>query len=392
MRENSFQNEVPTGYSLRVACAGLKKTGNDILLIVSKQPANFACLFTKNSYPAAPVLVSKEIYLREQLVSGIVANSGCANAAIGDRGIMDAWEMSKTATEAAMTTYPFLVASTGVIGERLAIGKVKEAITLALSQREALVEEAAMAIMTTDKYPKYAISSSSESKYSILGIAKGAGMIAPNMATTLVFVVTDARVSKRLLRWSLIQAARNSFNRISVDGDMSTNDSIFLLANGCSGAEVTGDKVYEFKAILERVLTSLANMIVEDGEGATKMIRVIAKGFLRTEHARAVAKSIGDSLLVKTAMYGGDPNWGRVLAAAGKTLIPLNTEKTRISFGHTVVFEGKAASFDENSLREYLTGKEIIITFEANQGEYGYEYITCDLTEKYVKINASYKS
>ncbi len=384
------KDEYPKKYFFGSSCAGLKKNANDVLLIYSEEPANFSCVFTKNSFPAAPIIVSKRVMDSSNKVSGIVVNAGCANAATGNAGIKDAEEMIKAAMEATQSKTPFLVASTGVIGIRLPVEKVKKAIKKAPSSFSIAGEEAAKVIMTTDSFPKYCITKYSD--YSIFGISKGAGMISPKMATTLTFIVTDAAATNEFLRKSLKKAVEKTYNRISVDGDMSTNDCIFLLANGASGTELTGEKAERFQRSLENSLMRLALMVIKDGEGATKIIRIIAKGFYRSDDARAVARAIGDSLLVKTAIHGEDVNWGRVLAAAGKTCLPFDVEKVAILFGDTKVFKGEVQRYDESSVKKYLKGNEVVITFDAGQGKEKFEYITCDLSEEYVKINASYRS
>lgn len=384
------KDEYPEKYFFGSSCAGLKRNANDVLLIYSEVPANFACVFTKNSFPSAPIMVSKRVMDSSSKVSGVVANAGCANAATGSAGIKDAEEMVRVAMEATKSKAPFLVASTGVIGVRLPVEEVKEAIKRTPSSFNIAGEEAAKVIMTTDSFPKYCITKYSD--YSIFGITKGAGMISPELATTLTFIVTDAHADNEFFRSSLTKAVEKTYNRISVDGDMSTNDCIFLLANGASGTELTGEKAERFQRSLENSLTKLALMIIKDGEGATKIIRIVAKGFYRKDDARAVARAIGDSLLVKTAIHGEDVNWGRVLAAAGKTCLPFDIEKVAICFGDTEVFKGEVHEYDEHGVKKYLEGKEVVITFDAGQGEEKYEYITCDLSEEYVKINASYRS
>lgn len=390
MAEFEGKDAYPEGYFFGSSHAGLKQNANDVLLIYSCKPANFACVFTKNSFPAAPVVVSRKIAESSKKVSGIVANSGCANAATGKKGIEDAQEMVRVAMEATKSEYPFLVASTGVIGSKLPVEKVRKAIMECPSTFSIPGEEAAKAIMTTDSFPKYCITKYSD--FSIFGITKGAGMISPEMATTLTFIVTDAYADNEFLKNSLLEAVEKTYNRISVDGDMSTNDCIYLIANGVSGTKLSGETAERFQKSLENSLMKLAMMIVKDGEGATKVIRVLAKGFYRREDARSVAKSIGDSLLVKTAIHGEDANWGRVLAAAGKTCLPFDDEKVTISFGDIVLFKGEALKYDERKVKEYLKGNEITIIFDAGQGVEEYEYITCDLSEEYVRINARYRS
>ena len=392
--DNAEALVVPEGFRFGTGYAGLKKNPPDVGVVISETPANHACIFTKNSFPAAPIRLSRATALEHETVGGIVVNAGNANAATGKQGFEDAAFMKQVAERHSAVSAPFLVASTGVIGvpfpslEKLSVA-IEEACAAARSGPEALLE-VARAIMTTDTVPKAV--SKPDSGYVIAGVTKGAGMIAPSMATTLTFIVTDARANNSVLRWALMKAYRATYERISVDAETSTNDCVFLLANGKSGATITGADAPHFASVLTAVMEELSRKLLKDAEGATKLIRVVAAGFPRDDWARTVARSIGDSLLVKTALHGADANWGRVLSAAGKTQIPLEEGRVTISFGPYTLFAGEPQSFSEEEVRAYLEGDEITIFFDAGSGSHSYEYLTCDLSKEYVEINASYRS
>ncbi len=384
--------EVP-GVKCGTTLAGIKKTEKpvnrpDLLVVVTEEPSEFAAVFTKNDVKAAPVKVSMEITGK---VSGIVANSGNANACTGERGIADALEMSKL-TSQLTGKGKFLVASTGVIGEPMPMGRVRKGIAEAVKNLgKAKGEEPALAIMTTDTFPK--LSFKEGNGFVIGGIAKGAGMIDPAMATMLSFVATDAKVSKELLQKALKEAVDVSFNAITVDGDMSTNDCVFLLSTGRSSVEITEENYGEFKEKLTAVLKELAYQIVKDGEGATKVARVVVERAKTVEQARAVARKIALSPLVKTALFGCDPNWGRIAAAAGAAMVGVEEEKMEIYIGKFLLFKGGRVNYNEEEVFRYMKDNdEILIRVVLNQGEEQFEYLTCDLTYDYVRINAEYRT
>jgi len=384
--------EVP-GVKCGTAIAGIKKTEKpvnrpDLLVVATEEPSEFAAVFTKNDVKAAPVKVSMEITGK---VSGIVANSGNANACTGKRGIADALEMSKL-TSQLTGKGKFLVASTGVIGEPMPMERVRKGIAEAVKNLgKAKGEEPALAIMTTDTFPK--LSFKEGNGFVIGGIAKGAGMIDPAMATMLSFVATDAKVPKELLQKALKEAVDVSFNAITVDGDMSTNDCVFLLSTGRSSIEITQENYGEFKEKLTAVLKELAYQIVKDGEGATKVARVVVERAKTVEQARAVARKIALSPLVKTALFGCDPNWGRIAAAAGAAMVGVEEEKMEIYIGEFLLFKGERADYNEEEVFKYMKeNEEILIRVVLNQGEEQFEYLTCDLTYDYVRINAEYRT
>lgn len=384
--------EVP-GVKCGTAFAGIKRTEKrinrpDLLVVVTEEPCEFAAVFTRNDVKAAPIKVSMEV---KGKVSGIVANSGNANACTGERGIADALEMAKL-TSQLTGKGKFLVASTGVIGEPMPMEKVRKGIAEAVKNLgSAKGEEPAKAIMTTDTFPK--LSFREGEGFVVGGIAKGAGMIDPAMATMLSFVATDAKVPKELLERALKEAVEVSFNAITVDGDMSTNDCVFLLSTGKSSVEITEENYWEFKGVLTEVLKELAYQIVKDGEGATKVARIVVEKAMSKEQAIAVSRKIALSPLVKTAIFGCDPNWGRIAAAAGAAMVGVEEEKMEIYIGNYLLFKGKRVDYREDEVANYMKeSEEIFIRVVLNQGESSFEYLTCDLTYDYVRINAEYRT
>jgi len=380
--------EVP-GIECGVAFGGIKKTEKrverpDLLVVAAKEPCPFAAVFTTNDVKAAPVKVSMEITGK---VSGIVANSGNANACTGKRGIADALEMSKLASQLTGRGR-FLVASTGVIGEPLPMDRVRKAIAEAVKNLgKAKEKEPAMAIMTTDTFPKLAFKEGEG--FVIGGIAKGAGMIDPAMATMLAFIATDAKVDQEILKGVLKEVNEETFNAITVDGDMSTNDCVFLLSTGL-GREVNRD---ELREALREVMGSLAYQIVKDGEGATKVARIRVYSAKTREQARQVARKIALSPLVKTALFGCDPNWGRIVAAAGAARSGVVEEKMELKIGGYLLFKGGRVDYNEEEVARYMREKEeILIELNLNLGSESFTYLTCDLTYDYVRINAEYRT
>jgi len=383
--------EVP-GIECGVAFGGIKKTEKkvdrpDLLVIATKEPSNFAAVFTTNDVKAAPIKVSMEV---KGKVSGIVANSGNANACTGERGIADAVEMANL-TSQLTGRGRFLVASTGVIGEPLPMDKVRRAIAEAVKNLgKAKGEEPARAIMTTDTFPKTAFKEADG--FVVGGIAKGAGMIDPSMATMLAFIGTDAKMEPELLDRALKEANEESFNAITVDGDMSTNDCVFLLSTGL-GREIGKEEYSYFVEALKEVMKSLAYQIVKDGEGATKVARIKVLGARSKEQARRVARKIALSPLVKTALFGCDPNWGRIIAAAGAAREGIVEEKTELKIGKYLLFKGGRVEYREEEVSQYMkSSEEIEIEMNLNLGSESFTYLTCDLTYDYVRINAEYRT
>lgn len=387
----------PLGFVANGIKSGIKKGKLDLGLIVSKVPALAAGVFTTNELKAAPVKVS-QARVKYGKAQAIVANSGNANCLTGKRGLKDAIDI---ATRVSLSLWigenDVLVASTGIIGKPLPLDKIKSAIPKLVkglsSAKEAL---AAQAILTTDTRPKrIAVAIKIGKKVvKIGGIAKGAGMICPNMATMLSFLTTDANIELKALRRSLKDAVYNSFNAITVDGDMSTNDTVLILANALAGNPKIkyGSSDYKiFSEALNYVASHLAKEIVRDGEGATKFIEIEVKGAKSPGDAKRIAKQIANSNLVKTTIAGEDPNIGRVASAAGASGIKFNESRLDIYLNGTKAVSGGNVIYKNiPKLKNLLKKKEIIITLDLNQGRNSATVLTCDLTEEYIKINARY--
>ena len=396
LREVSGGVTAPCGFLASGVRCGIKRRGHDLALVYSVAPAVAAGMFTTNRFQAAPVLVTKD-RVRQQPVRGVVINSGSANACTGVQGYRDAMRMAALTAEAlGLPARAVLVASTGVIGQRLPMDKIAAGVKKAVS---ALCpeggEEAARAIMTTDTRPKsVAVEFDLDGRaVRVGGMAKGSGMIAPNMATMLAFITTDATASPRVLHSCLAAAAERSFQRIMVDGDTSTNDTLLLLANrqAEAGQIARGHGLAHFQAALDHVATHLAREIVRDGEGASRLIEVRVRGASSEREARQIARTIAASPLVKTAIAGGDPNWGRVLAAAGRAGVGFDPEKVDLHLGKVRVVRGGAVcSYDATGAQEAVSGPEVRITLDLNEGEKESVIWTCDLTADYVRINSEY--
>ncbi len=390
----------PQGFIAAGVHAGIKKNGKeDVGIIYSTVPAAASAKFTTNKMAAAPVLVSQEA-VSQGKARAIVVNSGCANACTGDQGLSDARAMAhQTAQALKLDDCEVLVASTGVIGVNLPMDKVTAGITQAVnSLTENGHETMIAAIMTTDTFEKacaYEFALGGKA-CKIAGIAKGAGMIHPNMATMLSFITTDAAIDPAMLDKALSQAVELSFNMISVDGDTSTNDTIAVLANGQAGNEpITAENsqtYQEFYTALKAVCTELAQLVVRDGEGATKFLEINVTGAVSFDDAKCAAMAIAKSPLVKTAFFGQDPNWGRILCAVGYSGAKTEPEKTSLSIGDlTIVVDGQAAAgFDTAKLKAIMAAKDIAITVSLGQGESAATVWTCDFSYEYVKINGEY--
>jgi glutamate N-acetyltransferase / amino-acid N-acetyltransferase len=377
-----------------VAC-GIKPGGaKDLALIFSDVPAEVAATFTTNLVKAAPVKVSMR-HARNGRVRGIVVNAGCANACTGVGGISDAKEMIElSARKFGTKAREWLVCSTGRIGTRLPMPLVRKGIEKAAAKLNAENGvEAAKAIMTTDTRRKeFAMSFKVDGrKVTIGGMAKGAGMIHPNMATMLCFITTDACIDKAALRSCVDEAVEHSFNRISIDGDTSTNDTVIVLANGLSGTNLL--KSYHpqfglFKKTLGHVMRKLARMIVEDGEGITHVVDVVVKGAANGPEAKAAALAVAKSELVKTSWVGGDPNWGRLMAALGYSGARVREEMVEIYYdGLLAVANGQPSKTPLAKLRKVARQPKFTITIHLHAGTGEYSILTTDLTEEYVRIN-----
>ncbi|MPZ16731.1 MAG: bifunctional glutamate N-acetyltransferase/amino-acid acetyltransferase ArgJ [Luteitalea sp.] len=378
---------------------GIKAGGRDLALVVSEEVASAAALFTTNLAVAAPVLISREhLHATGGRARALVTNSGCANACTGDAGLKAAALMASAVARAiGCEAEEVLVASTGVIGVPLDVHKVAAGISAAAEQLDvAGGGDAAEAIMTTDAFPKtHALEVSIGSgRFRVGGMAKGAGMIEPNLATMLAFLTTDAGVEPGLLRSALIDACESTFNAITVDGECSTNDSVFLLANGASGVTVERENYDALVEGLRAVCRQLATEIVRGAEGATKLVTVRVTGARTYEEAKRAARALANSLLVKTALHGGDPNWGRLLAVAGRAGVAFSLPAARAALGPVVLFE-HGRSYDERSpeAARYLQGREVTVTVDLGAG--GHEEATlwtCDLSAEYVRINSEYRT
>jgi glutamate N-acetyltransferase/amino-acid N-acetyltransferase len=390
----------PAGFRASGVACGIKANGKpDLSLVVSETLASTAAVFTTNVAQAAPILVSRDHLQRSDgRAAVVVTNSGCANACTGEHGLRDAREMTRlTAAAVGCAIEAVLVASTGVIGVKLPMPRVASGIRLAAG---ALSPDggtdAARAIMTTDPFSKEAAAEASVrgATFRVGGMAKGSGMIEPMMATMLGFVTTDAGVEPALLQRALRAAADDTFNAISVDGECSTNDSVFALANGASGVTLTEDDYPVLVAALRRVCEPLAIDIVRGGEGATKLITIRVTGANTNEDAKTTARAIANSPLVKTAVHGGDPNWGRLVAVAGRATRTLVLDRAKIRIGPVELF-ANGAPFDERApeAAEYLHGKEIDLHVDLGTGGPGEARMwSCDLTADYVRINADYRT
>jgi glutamate N-acetyltransferase/amino-acid N-acetyltransferase len=388
------------GFSAGAVSAGIKKGGKpDLALIFSEVPALACGLFTSNKVKAAPVILSQQ-RSKKGKAQAILINSGNANCATGANGLNDA---KKICQEAAKTLgikqNLVLNASTGIIGKRLPVKKI-------LNKIPCLVEKishqhghlAAKAMMTTDTIPKEAQAKLKirDKLVTIGALAKGAGMISPHLATMLCFITTDAKIEKKALLLALKNAVAGSFNRITVDGQMSTNDTVLILANGLAKNLTLkqGTKDYQrFSQCLSDVCLKLAKMIVSDGEGATKFVAIKVDGAKTKMQAEKIARNIADSTLVKTAFFGADPNWGRILSAIGASGEEINPHKIMLSLGNIIVFKnGTAVKVDAEQLRKKFLCREIGINVVLNLGKAQTKIYTCDLSKKYVRINAAYST
>jgi glutamate N-acetyltransferase/amino-acid N-acetyltransferase len=386
----------PNGFRAAGIHCGVKPERRDLGLIVSDSLASAAAMFTTNTVKAAPVLVSQE-KVQSGAAQAIVVNSGNANACTGEQGLSDAWEMGQLAALALGIAEEFvLVGSTGVIGIPLPMDAIRAGIGRLPAALDRDGMAAAEAILTTDAFPKTAaVQLQIRGKtVTIGGMAKGAGMIHPNMATMLCFLTTDASVPAPVLRRALRTAIDQSFNCISVDGDTSTNDTVFLLANGAarnSPLLEDDDDIGAFTAALAAVTTDLARMVVRDGEGATKLVTVTMRGARTPGDARRAAQAVMTSPLVKTAIYGGEPNWGRVLAAVGRSGAAVASDRTEIWIGGVQVVRHGAGIPDKlPAAAEAMKQPEYEVVVDLHQGHASFTGWTCDLNEGYVKINAGY--
>ena len=387
------------GFLLSGVSAGLKKDGKrDLALILSAVPARTAAIFTKNLLKGAPVLVGQE-RIAGGLCQALIINSANANAFTGRKGYRDSLEVADALSRRLGIDESLVIpSSTGVTGERLRVGKIRKSIPrLIRGLGEDNVREAAEAIMTTDSFPKYASRqfAAGEKTATVSAIGKGAGMICPDMATMLCFVMTDINIGREALSKALSAAADVSFNAITVDGDTSPNDSVFILANGVLGnreiTEKSGDYA-GFADALSSVCGEIAEMIVSDGEGATKVVRISVTGAGTERDAERIARTIATSQLVKTAFYGEDPNWGRIVAAAGRAGVKFDPEKMKLYFDGTEVFSGGVRSRPESRFASVFKKPSFKVTLSLGEGKAAYSILTSDLSHEYVSINSDYRT
>ncbi len=389
----------PAGFRAAAVASGIKPQGLDLALVVADWGCSAAGVFTSNRAQAAPVLVSRE-HLAHGHARAVVVNAGCANAATGAGGLADAREMATLVGRAVRCAAgEVVVASTGVIGVPLPMERVRAGIGRAAEElhRESGAA-AARAILTTDTRPKeVVVEFALGGRTARVGaMAKGAGMIAPNMATMLAFFTTDAAVDPALLRRALAEAVGTSLNRITVDGDTSTNDMAVILASGAlpeAAILSEGPDFVAFRDALAEASWRIAEMIVRDGEGATRVAEVRVTGAPENALADAVARTVAESPLVKTALHGGDPNWGRVLAAVGRAPVPVDVSRVDIHLGTVWVAEGgRARPYDEEEAHRAMLEDPVRIRIDLHAGEAAGWIWTCDLTRGYVDINAHYRS
>jgi glutamate N-acetyltransferase/amino-acid N-acetyltransferase len=390
----------PRGFKAAGVACGIKPGRPDLMLIAAERACPAAAVFTTNLAPAAPIVLSRR-HLAAGRARAVVANAGCANAATGARGMEDARRMAELAGAGlGARAEEIVVASTGVIGVPLPMERVSAGIAAALA---ALTPDggadAARAILTTDTRPKEAFAEVAlgGSRARIGAMAKGAGMIAPRMATMLAFFTTDAAIEPAPLKAALVEAMGESLNRVTVDGDTSTNDMALILASGEAGNDPIrgpGAAYDAFRDALAGVAREIALMIVRDGEGVTRVAEVRIEGARDTVEADRVARAVAESLLVKTALHGGDPNWGRILAAVGRAGVPVDDRRVDIFLGDVWVAEGGSArDYPEERARAALVSEDPVrIRIRLNAGSASSWMLTSDISKAYVDINASYRS
>ncbi|MCA1570934.1 MAG: bifunctional glutamate N-acetyltransferase/amino-acid acetyltransferase ArgJ [Chloroflexi bacterium] len=386
------------GFSVGIGEAGIRESGGpDLVLIQSDRPASAAATFTTNLLRAAPVLLAEEALADSGgEARGIIVNAGCANAGTGAGGLDDARAVVAAAADyLGCEPYEVLPASTGLIGSRLPVRQIVDAIGgLRLRRSAAASGRAARAIMTTDTRPKQHAASvrlGDGRTMTIGGMAKGAGMIHPQMATMLAFLTTDAPIGSASLRTLLGPIVDRTFNQVSIDGDTSTNDAVIVLANGAvGGPALDAADQRTFADVLEAACRALAVAIAADGEGARHLIEVTVHGAASDADARAVARTVAASSLVKTAVHGADPNWGRIAAAAGRSGARLDPERIRIHIGPVPVYDGNPLPFDEAHARRVLRGRTVPLVLDLLDGEGSGTAWGCDLSAEYVAINSEY--
>jgi glutamate N-acetyltransferase / amino-acid N-acetyltransferase len=400
IKDNPNINNIKGFHGNAVCCEIKRKDKPDLGIVFSEKPASVFALYTKNKFQAAPILVCKK-HLKDGQAQALVANSGNANACTGEEGILNAEVMcEETAKILGLKSENVVVASTGVIGQNLPMDKIKKGIAaLKPVITEPNDNNFSKAIMTTDTILKAAEVEVKTGKgnYRIFGTAKGSGMIHPNMATMLSFIFTDANIDDGLLEKAFRKSIEKSFNSITVDGDTSTNDTVMIFKNALADNNpITNEKSEEYNCFIEAlnfVSASLAKKIVFDGEGATKLIEINVKNCSSEEDAKTIAMSVAKSSLVKTAFFGEDANWGRIICAVGYSGAEFDIEKVGLSFDDLNVFQkGKNLDFSEDEAKKILQKREIAVNISINSGSRNWTVWTSDLSFDYVKINASYRT
>lgn len=404
MKHALSETALPRGFRFSATACGLKKTGAlDLALLSSDVPAAAAAVFTQNLVAAAPVVLSKaHLRASKGRMRAIIINAGNANCATGRTGYEASVKTTDdTARQLNCLPREVFVCSTGVIGVPLPTEKILRALPGVVRNRRSSARsfaELSLAICTTDTVPKTASTSFSiaRKRVNLVGCAKGAGMIHPNMATMLAFVATDATISPALLQKTLDQVIRDTFNSISIDGDTSTNDTLIVLANGAAGTppiEANTLAHRNFTRALREICHSLALQIVADGEGAQRVIEIEVRGAATKAGAHRIAQTIATSPLVKTAFAGGDPNWGRIFAAAGRAGVKFDPDRTDIHMaGIHVLHRGQPLNFNERAASNRLLEPHVLLIVDLHQGRESARFWTCDFTAEYVRINASYRT
>ncbi|MEX2783639.1 bifunctional glutamate N-acetyltransferase/amino-acid acetyltransferase ArgJ [Streptococcus sp. H49] len=394
-----FQGNIasPLGFSADGLHAGFKKRKLDFGWLVSERPASVAGVYTTNKVVAAPLIVTRSAIEEHGQMQAVVVNSGVANSCTGSQGLADAYSMQRQAAE-KLKIEPHLVgvASTGVIGDLLPMDKLEKGLEKIVINGNA--DDFAQAILTTDTVTKTVAAKEmfGSDEVTMAGVAKGSGMIHPNMATMLAFITCDANISSQTLKLALRQNVETTFNQITIDGDTSTNDMVLVLANGCSGNQEILPETAEFEKfsqMLSAVMTDLAKKIAKDGEGATKLIEVQVANAPDSKTARMLAKSVVGSSLVKTAVFGEDPNWGRILAAIGYAGADITVDKVDIYLGPiSVLLSSNPVAFDDEEMQDIMQDDELVIKVDLHNGDSKGTAWGCDLSYDYVKINALYRT
>jgi glutamate N-acetyltransferase / amino-acid N-acetyltransferase len=388
----------PQGFLAGAARGGIKTQGDDVALITAENGATAAAVFTRNMVKAAPVWISAR-HAQSAITRAVVVNAGNANCCTGERGLSNARRMCELAAQkTGAAPQEVLVCSTGIIGHQLPMDKVENAIAaIELSRGDATNESTARAVMTTDIVPKFCAARATIGGQIVTvgGQAKGVGMIGPDMgalhATMLSFLTTDAKIEKGRLQRILETAVERSFNSVTVDGDTSTNDTCFLLASGTVDVEINDDNEAAFQALVNTVTEELAKKIARDGEGATKLVTIEVSGAPSEADAKRIAMTVANSPLVKTALFGGDPNWGRLAMAAGRAGVNFDPQKMQIRLGGIEVFrDGEPADFDLGQAEAALQSADLLIEIALGESDGFWRAWTCDFSYDYVKINAEY--